>query len=85
MTIVLGHPVKNLPINDDVKLDLDSIWQYVFGSKASDTSSSELAGKVNLSRYGNLPLKKSPYSSYIDSCISRPPKSLFTIDWLPIF
>ena len=47
MAIVLGQSVKNLP-TDGVRLDLDSVWQDVFGSKASDTSPAELSDKVNL-------------------------------------
>lgn len=34
LAMVLGQPVKTLP--ESVKLDLDSIWTYIFGSSASE-------------------------------------------------
>lgn len=47
LAMVLGQPVKNLPEN--VKFDMDSVWNYVFGGPVSDASYSELASKVHLS------------------------------------
>lgn len=47
IAMVLGQPVKTLPEN--VKFDLDSVWNYIFGKKATDSTCSDLSGKVNLS------------------------------------
>jgi hypothetical protein len=44
--MVLGQPVKTLP--DSVKLDLDSIWAYIFGSSAGEILSRDLSSRVTL-------------------------------------
>ena len=43
LAMVLGRPVKSLP--DTVKLDLDSIWNYIFGSAASEVSTVDLVSR----------------------------------------
>ena len=47
LAMVLGQPVKSLPEN--VKFDMDSVWNYIFGAPATASSYSELASKVHLS------------------------------------
>jgi hypothetical protein len=48
MAMVLGQPVKTLP-SESVKLDLDAIWEYIFGTKASESVQADFAAKVALS------------------------------------
>ena len=46
LAMVLGQPVKTLP--DRVKLDLDSIYNYIFGKSSSEVLSSDLASRATL-------------------------------------
>ena len=46
MAMALGQPVKTLP--EALHLDLDSVWNFIFGTTAAETSHADLAG-VNLS------------------------------------
>eukprot|EP00094_Tigriopus_californicus_P005213 TCALIF_05026-PB protein Name:"Similar to WDFY3 WD repeat and FYVE domain-containing protein 3 (Homo sapiens)" AED:0.04 eAED:0.04 QI:7/0.93/0.68/1/1/1/16/134/3650 len=47
IAMVLGQPVKNLP--KAVQFDLESVWNYVFGTSATESSYSDIADKINLS------------------------------------
>eukprot|EP00095_Tigriopus_kingsejongensis_P009945 maker-scaffold981_size73921-snap-gene-0.19 protein:Tk09945 transcript:maker-scaffold981_size73921-snap-gene-0.19-mRNA-1 annotation:"low quality protein: wd repeat and fyve domain-containing protein 3" len=47
IAMVLGQPVKNLP--QAVDFDLDSVWNYIFGTTASASNYSDIADKINLS------------------------------------
>ena len=44
LAMVLGQPVKTLP--DRVKLDLDSIYNYIFGKTSSEVLNSDLASRA---------------------------------------
>jgi hypothetical protein len=46
MALMMGQPVKLLPA-DSSKLDLDSVWNFMFGVPASQSVTS-VAGKVSL-------------------------------------
>jgi WD40 repeat protein len=46
LAMVLGQPVKTLP--ESVKLDLDSVWNYIFGTSSSEVLNSDLASRVTL-------------------------------------
>ena len=46
LAMVLGQPVKTLP--ESVKLDLDSIYNYIFGKSSSEVLSSDLASRATL-------------------------------------
>ena len=46
LAMVLGQPVKTLP--DRVKLDLDSIYNYIFGKSSSEVLNSDLASRATL-------------------------------------
>jgi hypothetical protein len=43
---VLGQPVKRLP--DTARLDLDSVWNYVFGTSSAEVIGQDLASRVTL-------------------------------------
>lgn len=45
--IALGQPVKDMP--SDPKLDLDSVWMYLFGGSTAEKTCSEVTAKVNVS------------------------------------
>ena len=48
--ILLGRPVKDLPsskVNDKLRLDLDSIWESIFGTKASDVGGQNQTEMIN--------------------------------------
>ena len=48
--ILLGRPVKDLPsskVNDKLRLDLDSIWESIFGTKASDVGGQNQTEIIN--------------------------------------
>ena len=47
MALALGQPVRTLP--SDLRLDLDSVWNFIFGTSAANTSYSYLTEKVSLS------------------------------------
>lgn len=46
MALMMGQPVKLLPA-DSSKLDLDSVWNFMFGVPASQSVTS-VAGRVSL-------------------------------------
>ena len=46
LAMVLGQPVKTLP--DSAKLDLDSIYNYIFGKSSSEVMNSDLASRATL-------------------------------------
>ena len=46
LAMVLGQPVKTLP--DRVKLDLDSIYNYIFGKSSSEVMNSDLGSRATL-------------------------------------
>ena len=46
LAMVLGQPVKRLP--DAARLDLDSVWNYVFGTSTAEVQGADLATRVTL-------------------------------------
>jgi len=46
LAMVLGQPVKRLP--DTARLDLDSVWNYVFGTSSAEVIGQDLASRVTL-------------------------------------
>ena len=46
LAMVLGQPVKTLP--DRAKLDLDSIYNYIFGKSSSEVLNSDLSSRATL-------------------------------------
>jgi hypothetical protein len=46
LAMVLGQPVKRLP--DTARLDLDSVWNYVFGASSGEVLGQDLASRVTL-------------------------------------
>ena len=46
LAMVLGQPVKSLPTS--VKLDLDSVWNYIFGKSSAEVLSSTLSSHATV-------------------------------------